>query len=78
MDFYGPSWWGLVAFLPFLVFFALIVVLVLSLRRRSPSARRPSHAMQLLEERYARGEIGRDEFLERRAVLRGGQDLRGG
>lgn len=71
MAFYGPSWWGLVVFLPFLVFFALIVVLVLSLRRRSPSARRPSHAMQLLEERYARGEIGRDEFLERRAVLRG-------
>lgn len=78
MDFYGPSWWGLVVFLPFLVFFALIVVLVLSLRRRSSSARHPPQALRVLEERYARGEIGRDEFLERRAVLRGGQDLRGG
>jgi len=31
-----------------------------------------SRSIRLLEERYARGEIGRDEFLERRAVLRQG------
>ena len=33
---------------------------------------RTSPALRLLEERYARGDIGRDEFLERRGVLRQG------
>jgi len=28
-------------------------------------------AVRLLEERYARGEIGREDFIERRAVLGG-------
>ena len=31
-----------------------------------------SSAMQILEERYARGEIDRDEFLKRKADLTGG------
>ena len=50
---------------------ALIVVGVLLLRRELPHMRvdRRSPALDLLEQRYARGEISRDEFLERRAVL---------
>jgi hypothetical protein len=49
----------------------LIVVAVLLLRRELPHMRveRRSPALDLLEQRYARGEITRDEFLERRAVL---------
>jgi putative membrane protein len=50
----------------------LIVVGVLLLRRELPHMRvdRRSPALDLLEQRYARGEISRDEFLERRAVLK--------
>jgi putative membrane protein len=52
---------------------ALIVVLVRAMRTAPRASGGP--AVRLLEERYARGEITRDEFLERRAVL--GGDLGG-
>jgi uncharacterized membrane protein len=48
----------------------LIALVVLLVRGTRPAARdsgRP--AVRLLEERYARGEITREDFLERRAVL---------
>jgi len=50
---------------------ALIVVGVLLLRRELPNMRvdRRSPALDLLEQRYARGEISRAEFFERRTVL---------
>jgi putative membrane protein len=57
--------------LPF-AFWILVVVVAVALIRRRPGEegpRRGSPALELLEERYARGEIDRDEFLERRAVL---------
>lgn len=46
---------------------ALIVLVVSRARTASRDAGGP--AVDLLEERYARGEITREEFLERRAVL---------
>ncbi|MEA2453415.1 MAG: hypothetical protein QOG04_2125 [Actinomycetota bacterium] len=56
-----------------LIFFLFIVMLVVRLLRRSgDSAPRSTPGVQILEERYARGEITQEEFLERRAVLRGG------
>jgi putative membrane protein len=68
----GPGWgliWGLV----WAVFWiGLIVVAVLLLRHELPGLHHRFHeppALRLLEERYARGEISRDEFLERREVL---------
>jgi uncharacterized membrane protein len=48
---------------------ALIVILVRGLRTTARASGGP--AVRLLEERYARGEITREEFLERRAVLGG-------
>jgi putative membrane protein len=68
----GPGWglvWGLVwaAF-----WIGLIVVAVLLLRHELPHMHHrfgEPPALRLLEERYARGEISREEFLERRAVL---------
>ena len=57
--FVGPAFWLVV-----------IAVIVMSTRgtRASGSA---GPAVRLLEERYARGEIDREEFIERRAVLEG-------
>ena len=71
--FWGGPGWGVVGGLVSAAFFALAVVLVASLVRSrphpGPTAR--SRAIGILEERYARGEISRDEFLQRRAVLTG-------
>ena len=58
------------------IFWLVIVIGAIVLLRREVHHgghwSRTSPALRLLEERYARGEIGRDEFLERRAILRQG------
>jgi putative membrane protein len=65
----GAWWWGLVN-LTFLV--AIVVVAVVLLRHELPDLQRrfgEPPALRLLEERYAKGEISREDFLERRRVL---------
>lgn len=48
-----------------------IVVMVRALTERGGgSGRSASSALEILEERFARGEIDRDEFEERRRALR--------
>lgn len=61
--------WALMWALVMVVFWTAVVLVIVSvLRHRGP--RTPhSSAVRILEERYARGEISREEFLERRAVL---------
>jgi putative membrane protein len=59
--------WGLMGAVVWILLIGLIVALVLGLRGAGRASKGP--AVRLLEERYARGEITRDEFLERRAVL---------
>jgi putative membrane protein len=65
--------WGLFGILAALAFLALVVLAVAALLRsdgrRRPQRSRGSPALRLLEERYARGELTRQEFLERREVL---------
>lgn len=52
------------------VWIVLVGVIVLAVRGMRTNARAGAGtAVRLLEERYARGEITREEFLERRAVL---------
>jgi putative membrane protein len=62
--------WGFMGIAFWILLIALIVLLV---RGTRPSSARDSGgpAARLLEERYARGEITREDFLERRAVLGG-------
>jgi uncharacterized membrane protein len=62
--------WGLMG-VAFWVLLILLIVLLVSATRTA--ARAPGgQAVRVLEERYARGEITHEEFLERRAVLGGG------
>jgi putative membrane protein len=70
-DMWDNGWgivWGLMAVAFWIAVIALIVVLVRAAARR-PEGVGGGSALRMLEERYARGEISRDEFLERRAVL---------
>jgi putative membrane protein len=64
-----PFAWGFMG----LAFWILLVALIVLLVRGTPTTARDSAggAVRLLEERYARGEITREDFLERRAVLGG-------
>ena len=72
---------GLIMILFWAVVISLIVLLV---RWMTGSGAAPevkparSSAVDILEERYARGEINREEFEERRRVLLGLADLRPG
>jgi putative membrane protein len=61
--------WGFMG----LAFWILLIGLIVLIARGMPTTARDSRgpAVRLLEERYARGEITREEFLERRAVLDG-------
>jgi putative membrane protein len=64
-----PLAWGFMGIALWIVLIALIVLLV---RGTRPAARESGGpAVRVLEERYARGEITRDDFLERRAALGG-------
>lgn len=72
----GWTWGGwIVMFLMMSAFWVLAITLVVWLVRGTRSPGRGergeprSGAMAVLEERYARGEIDRDEFEERRATL---------
>lgn len=51
-----------------LILFGLLIAMLLKPNRRSGER---SSGIQLLQERYARGEITREEYFERRAVLLG-------
>lgn len=50
------------------IFLLVVAGRVLVRMTRRPPPERPD-ALSVLEERYARGEIDRDEFMERRRVL---------
>lgn len=76
--FFGPDGGLLGFFLSLLMmllwagFWIFVIVLIVRLvRRTSYEGTRAPGALDVLEERYARGEITREEFAERRAVLLG-------
>jgi putative membrane protein len=61
--------WGFMGIAVWILLIALIVLIVRAIRTTARDPQVP--AVRVLEERYARGEISREEFLERRAVLDG-------
>lgn len=61
--------WGLIGITFWLIPIALVVLLVRG--RRPPDRDSRGATVRLLEERYARGQITREDFLERRGVLSG-------
>lgn len=76
--FFGPDggffgfFFGLLMMLLWAGFWIFVIVLIVRLvRRTSHEGSRAPGALDVLEERYARGEITREEFAERRAVLLG-------
>jgi putative membrane protein len=74
-----PGWWmwgpaGAVMLLMMLVFWVLVITgLVLGIRwlARQGQQERPDRALDILRERYARGEITKEEFETRRRDLGG-------
>lgn len=75
---WGPGdsgWWGLGVTLFSLLFIALIVVGVVVLARSFSEGggrvRRPegSRALDILDERFARGEVDEEEYERRRRIL---------
>jgi len=75
----GMGWGGwIVMSLVMVAFWALVVFAVVAIFREASSSSRPADrstdrdAMQILEERFARGEIDAEEFHKRADVLRTG------
>jgi putative membrane protein len=64
-----PIFWGLMGASFWILLIVGIVLLVRGMRTTASASGGP--AVRLLEERYARGEITREEFLEGRDVLAG-------
>jgi putative membrane protein len=73
------GWWGLGMMLFSLLFIALIVVgvviLVRSFSDGGGTRRRPegNRALDILDERFARGEVDKEEYEERRRILTSGR-----
>jgi putative membrane protein len=74
---YGHGWGGMMMgpLVMILVLAVLVVVVVVVLRALgvgiAPAAPPPRSAIDILHDRFARGEIDKDEFEERRRVLLG-------
>lgn len=69
----GWTWWGLGSLLLTLLFVAGVVLLVVLLARSSRGTGQPSagddRALEILRERFARGEITPEQFDEMRRIL---------
>jgi putative membrane protein len=72
MWWWGPDWGWVGILIGALFWMGVILLAAYLLRGELPHLQHrlgASPPVRLLEERYARGEISREEFLERRAVL---------
>jgi putative membrane protein len=71
------AWMGFGAITMILFWIILILAIVVMWKviargpQTPPASSREKSAIQILEERYARGEIGKEEFLDKRKDLQG-------
>jgi putative membrane protein len=74
MGFHGGGWFGL-GLIPMLLFWVFVILAIAALLKwlRGPTSSAPEStaALQILEERYARGEISREEYLRTKEDLHG-------
>jgi putative membrane protein len=63
-------WYVLFGLLLYAVVIVLAVWLVLWAIRVAPRRIRPDHALAILNERFARGEIDQEEYQKRKAALK--------
>ena len=67
MGWYGLEWIGMLLFMliPILLIIAIVKYLTGGKRLNAPDERNKLGALTLLGERYARGEMNRDEYLQK-------------
>ncbi len=72
----GMGGWSIIGFLFMVIFWALIIALVVIVIRRLsknenilPNNKHHINAIELLKERYAKGEINTEEYEERKSTL---------
>lgn len=70
MSGWGGGWMWLWGTLMMLAWVAIIAAAIWFLMRTGAGVRGKSKAEQLLDERFARGELDQDEYRERKAELR--------
>ena len=75
---WGGGYWPLGMFVWPVILVALVLLVIWAVRSMSaphhhvpPPEPRRSTGLDVLEERYARGEIGRDEYLQKKADIGG-------
>lgn len=67
----GGFMMGFGMILVWLIPLGLIIALVMYLNNQGRTTRQPETAIEMLEKAYARGEISRDEFLQKKEDLSG-------
>ena len=74
MGWHWWSWLGMAFFwlIPILLLAAVVKYLMGDRRSNATEGEKKPDALAVLEERYARGEIGREEYLEKRDDLKRG------
>lgn len=69
---YWPMPWMLVGPMTMLIFVVIFIAMVFFMMRGGAKERRAPDPVDILKERYARGEIDKAEYETRRAVLGSG------
>ena len=64
-----PSWMGWMIGGSILFWIAVVALVIFTVARLSPTRGRGGEALDILDQRLARGEIGSDEYRSRRGLL---------